>query len=66
MKIYDLVAKVDSEVTENGEKAKWFRVGVLIEKDRKLSAKIDAIPIGTQWDGWLTVKERETKEKEPF
>lgn len=66
MKVFDLIAKVDATATENGEKAKWLKVGVLIEKDKKLSVKIDAIPIGTQWDGWLAVKERETKEKEPF
>lgn len=68
MKVYDLIAKVDSTATENGEKAKWLRVGVLVEKDKKLSIKLDCIPLGTSWDGWLVVKEKEKKEKdeEPF
>ncbi|GLI53969.1 hypothetical protein [Thermodesulfovibrio yellowstonii] len=64
MKVYDLLAK-DSTVTEEGEKVKWIRVGVLLQKEKGYSVKIDCIPIGTSWDGWLTVKER-TEKNEPF
>jgi hypothetical protein len=62
MKIYDLLWKKSED--KNG-KARWERVGVLMEKeDGKLSLKIDLIPAG-QWDGWLVVSERNEKE-EPF
>lgn len=64
MKVYDLLAK-DSTVTEEGEKVKWIRVGVLLQKEKGCSVKIDCIPVGTTWDGWLTVKER-TEKNEPF
>ncbi|MEJ5226851.1 hypothetical protein [Thermodesulfovibrio sp.] len=68
MKVYDLLAKVDSTVTENGEKAKWAKIGVLLEKEKGFSIKLDCIPISSSWDGWLTVKERKEKEQteEPF
>jgi len=65
MKTYDLIAKVDVSATENGEKAKWQKVGILIEKEKgKYSVKLDCIPISQSWDGWLQVVEK--KEKEPF
>lgn len=44
MKVYDLIAKIDSTVSENGEKAKWQKIGVLIEKDKGFSVKLDCIP----------------------
>ncbi len=66
MKVYDLLWK-KSEDREG--KARWERVGVLMEKEEgKKSVKIDLIPAGT-WDGWLVVAERKPKEdsfsKEP-
>jgi len=42
-------------------KARWERVGILMDKDGKLSVKIDLIPVGS-WDGWLVVSERKERE----
>ncbi len=68
MKVYDLLVK-DSTITEEGEKTKWIKVGVLLQKEKGFSVKLDVFPIVPTWDGWLTAKERE-KEKngkdEPF
>jgi len=58
MKIYDLLWKR----SENKGKARWERVGILMDKDGKLSVKIDLIPVGT-WDGWLVVSERREREE---
>ncbi|MEW6417224.1 MAG: hypothetical protein AB1480_03785 [Nitrospirota bacterium] len=58
MKIYDLLWKR----SENKGKVRWERVGILIDKDGKLSVKIDLIPVGT-WDGWLVVSERKEREE---
>ncbi len=55
MKIYDLLWKK----TENdkGGKIFWQKVGMLMDKDGKLSVKMDLIPAAS-WDGWLVVSER--------
>lgn len=55
MKSYDIVWKR----TEDEGKARWEKVGVLLEKDNgKMSIKLDLIP-ATGWDGWLVVAERQ-------
>jgi hypothetical protein len=64
MTMYDLLWKR----SEDKGKARWEKVGILMEKDDgKKSVKIDLVPVG-QWDGWLVVAERRAKEdfgKEP-
>jgi hypothetical protein len=54
MKIYDLLYKR----SENKGKVRWEKIGVLIDKDGKLSLKLDLIPVSKEWDGWLVVSER--------
>jgi hypothetical protein len=55
MKIYDLLWKRNNQ--EKTGKVFWEKVGMLMDKDGKLSVKMDLIPAGN-WDGWLTVSER--------
>lgn len=67
MKVYDLLWKKTED--EKTGKARWEKVGVLIEKEEgKKSIKLDLIP-AANWDGWLVVAERKPKEdffsKEP-
>jgi len=54
-KKYDLVAKT-GEYEHNGEKkARWMNCGVVFENEKgQLSAKIEGIPVGSGWNGWLT------------
>ncbi len=59
MKLYDLLYKKSED--KNG-KARWERVGTLIDKGDKKSVKLDVIPISKEWDGWLVVSERKAKE----
>lgn len=55
MKIYDLLwKKTESEKTG---KIFWQKVGMLMDKDGKLSVKMDLIPAAS-WDGWLIVSEK--------
>jgi hypothetical protein len=56
MKIYDLLWK-RTDGNEKAGKVFWQKVGILMDKDGKLSVKIDLLPAGN-WDGWLTVSER--------
>lgn len=60
MKTYDVVWKRD----EKEGKARWEKVGVLLEKDNgKMSIKLDLIP-ATNWDGWLVVAERQAERQQ--
>ncbi len=54
MKLYNLLWKRKEDAQG---KARWERVGVLVEKDGKKNVKLDVMPIGN-WDGWLVVSER--------
>ena len=58
MKLYDLLYKKSED--KNG-KARWERVGTLIDKGDKQSVKLDMMPISKKWDGWLVVSERKEK-----
>ncbi len=51
MKMYDLVAKIGDVATENGQKTRWARVGVMVEKEGKFNIKLDALPVGSDWNG---------------
>ena len=57
-KIHDLLWKK----SETNGKAQWEKVGMLMEKDQgKMSVKLDVLPAGN-WDGWLVVAERKSKD----
>ena len=58
MKMYDLIWKK----TEKDGKALWEKVGILIERDGKVSIKLDLIPVN--WDGWVIVAERHLSQRE--
>jgi len=67
-KLYNLLAEANRIVgpAKKGEdkngKARWEKVGVLMERDEgKKSVKIDLVPAGS-WDGWLVVAERRPKD----
>lgn len=59
MKIYDLLWK---RAEDEGGKARWEKVGVLIDKEGKKSIKLDLMPVSKDWDGWLVVSERKDRE----
>ena len=57
-KIHDLLWKK----SETKGKAQWEKVGVILEKEQgKMSVKLDVLPAGN-WDGWLVVSERTSKD----
>ena len=58
-KLGDLMASTGSYIDSQGRKAKrWTRVGVVMhdKSTKKMSIKIDCIPIGPTWSGWLAVR----------
>jgi len=59
MKIYDILYKRG----EHEDKASWLKCGVLLEKEGgKRSIKIDTVPVGPEWNGWLVVSERKERD----
>ncbi|NWF98677.1 MAG: hypothetical protein HXY52_07075 [Nitrospirae bacterium] len=55
MEIYDLLWKRPD--SEKSGKVFWEKVGILVNKDGKMSVKIDMIP-ARDWDGWLEVMKK--------
>ena len=63
MAIYDLIWK---EGEDKSGKARWSKVGILMEKgDGKKSVKLTTLPVGS-WDGWLVVSERKERDDSHF
>lgn len=60
MIVYDVLYKRGS--TDEG-RGIWLKCGVMLEKpDGKKSVKVDALPVGPGWDGWLVISERRKNE----
>jgi hypothetical protein len=49
--------------SETNGKARWERIGTLIDKGDKKSIKLDMLPVSKEWDGWLVVSERRERGK---
>ncbi|MEM7827825.1 MAG: hypothetical protein QW561_00640 [Candidatus Aenigmatarchaeota archaeon] len=62
MEVYDVLFRQTGN--KNGE-ARWQKIGILVDKDGKLSLKLDFIPTSKDWDGWFIVSQHKKKE-EPF
>jgi len=59
---HDLCARGETYTDRDGnEKSRWVKCGVIIEKDGRLSVKIESLPVA--FDGWLSAFE--PKEKQP-
>ena len=58
-KIYDLVATVGTYKDAAGnEKKKYAQCGAVFQQeDGRMSAKIETLPVGGEWSGWLSFME---------
>ena len=58
-KKYDAVATVGKYKNNQGEeKKRYLNVGTVFESDDgRLSMKMEALPVGTEWSGWLSFYE---------
>lgn len=52
----------------NGEeKTRWVTIGALFKNDEgKTSMKIDSMPVGGTWDGWVQMFNPEEPKREDF
>ena len=54
-KIGSLMAANGKYQKDGQEKTSWFRCGTLFENNGKYVVKLDGVPVGTQFEGWLQV-----------
>lgn len=66
-KVFDVVATVGKYTSKDGtEKKRYLNVGAAFEDDQgKLSIKLEAIPVGTEWSGWLSLYTPKEREQSP-
>ena len=56
----DIVAPMGKFINQQGEeKTRWHKCGILMETDKGLRIKLEALPIET--DGWFSVFEKDDK-----
>ena len=66
-KIYDLVATVGTYTDKQGnEKKRYVNVGAVFEGDKGMSMKLETLPVGPEWSGWLSFYEPKEREAAPF
>jgi len=70
-KKYDAVATIGEYTTKSGEKKKRYTtIGSVFEDDAgRLSLKLDSVPVGPEWSGWVsfyetTIAQNKTNEPE--
>ena len=58
-KIYDAVATIGEYTDKQGQtKKRYMNVGVVMENDSgQLSLKLETIPVGPTWSGWISFYE---------
>ncbi len=65
-KIYDVVATVGKYTDKQGnEKKRYVNVGAVFEGDNGMSMKLETIPVGPEWSGWLSFYEPKARENSP-
>ena len=66
-KIYDVVATVGKYTDKQGnEKKRYVNVGAVFENDQgQMSIKLETIPVGPEWSGWLSMYEPKERTAAP-
>lgn len=61
-KVYDVVATVGKR--KDG-KPNYVKVGAVLEGDKGLSMKLETLPMGNEWNGWLNFYEPKPRDSAP-
>lgn len=61
-KKYDVVAAIREE---GRDKPRWVNCGAVIETAKGLSLKLESLPVGPGWNGWLSLFEPKAKDDKP-
>lgn len=59
---YEAVATVG---TRKDGKKNYVRIGTVFETDKGLSLKLDSIPAGSEWNGWVSFFEPKARQDSP-
>lgn len=64
-KVYDVIAVTGEYQNNFGEtKKRYQKCGVVFQGERGLSMKLEALPVGNEWNGWLFLAEpRDNREQ---
>ena len=66
-KKFDAVATVGEYKDRNGEtKKRYVNIGSVFESDDgRLSLKLDSVPVGPEWSGWVSFYEPKGRDVQP-
>ncbi len=66
-KKYDAVCTIGKYTDRQGnEKKRYVNVGSVFEDEQgRLSLKMDVIPVGLEWSGWISMYEPKAKDASP-
>jgi hypothetical protein len=65
-KKYDVVASLGKYTDAQGnEKTRYLNCGLVVETENGLSMKLNAIPVGNEWNGWFNLFEPNKQESKP-
>jgi len=66
-KKYDAVATIGEYTDRNGAtKKRYVNVGTVFENDKgQLSLKMDVVPVGQEWSGWISFFEPKPRDGQP-
>lgn len=67
-KKYEAVATIGEYKDKNGEtKKRYINVGTVFENDKgQLSLKLDAVPVGQEWSGWISFFDPKPRDGNPM
>ena len=66
MAMFDILFPQKYENSQGEEKTSWHKIGKLfLSDDGKKSIKMDTMPVGAEWNGWLVVKEPKPRDNAP-
>ena len=56
--VFDAVATIGTYIKDGQEKKQYLKVGKVFENDKgQMSMKLDALPVGKDWSGWISLYE---------
>lgn len=64
---HDVVATIGEYTDRNGEKKKRFvNIGTAFtDPEGRVSIKLDSVPVGPEWSGWISLYPIKDKQPEP-
>ncbi len=65
VKKYDVVAITGEYTNAQGEKKKrYVNCGAVFETEKGMSLKLESLPVGGEWNGWLSLYEPSQRQRE--